>query len=493
MKAILFLPILLILLSIKGQYTTPNTGVVWNMDSLVQNSTAVQFISANNYRVVEDLTILASDSLYALNNNIRFANGVTITIAGGGLLIDGGINFGDLIADVSGESYEGFRLEGNAHVSLNRVSIMNCGGIKVLTPNFLFTNSSAIGNPTGINSSAFIELSSGKPAIDNNVFKDNEVSAVSSAANATVAPMITNNTFEGNVTSNTNRPQINLSPSGTDTTYIINNIITGNRAQEMAGGVAFSALAGGVGNVVIKDNEIQDNRYGIAILGNGLTALIENNEILNNDSQNNSNLGGSGINLSGNNTSSAIITKNTIKGNLWGITVLNNFSVNLGDSHIGGSNSGENVFSENENGGETYALFNNTPSAINATNNCWELNEESTLLIAESVISHQEDDNTLGEVIFDPILFCNSVTVEEKEENLISIYPNPASFYVKIGSKSSLLESITLMNLLGEVIIPSFRITSNEIELDVSILNAGIYVLIIKEKGRIFKQQLIVQ
>lgn len=493
MKIFLLIATLISLLTIQAQYFTPGTGVIWNMDSLALNSTAVELISANNYRILQDITISANDSVYVLNNNLRFSNGVRITVSDGSLYINGGANYGDLVSYISGESYNGFRLEGSSIVEFNNVILKNCGGIKVLSPNFKIQNSLAENNPTGINSSGFIELSSGKPEIINNSFINSEVSAVSSAANATVAPIIRGNIFAVNVSSNTNRPQINLSPSGaSDTTYIEDNTITGSLNNEMAGGIAFSALAGGIGNVVIRNNIIESNRYGITILGNNLTALIVNNEIRNNNTQNLPNLGGSGINLNGNATSTAVLSNNIITNNLWGVTVLGTFDVNLGDSHIGGNNIGENTFSENENGGETYALFNNTPNQINATNNCWEINEESTLQNAENVISHKVDDNSLGEVIFDPLLSCNVVGIEKEFNELIHIYPNPAKEAIKISSNSREIEiiSLQLFTMSGQNIISSYD--KNKLEINLRSIPSGVYFLKIQTENSEITKKVIV-
>lgn len=493
MKAIFTFLIISVTGQFVAQYSTPGTGVVWNMDSLVQNSSAVQLISANNYKIIEDITISSGDSVYSISNNISFNSGILITVSSGGLYIKGTSNYGTLASYTQGQSYQGFRLEGTSNVILDSLTINNCGGIKVLTPNFKIINCTLENNPTGLNTSGFLEISTGKPQISINTFRNNEVSAISSAANSTVAPIIKGNLFEGNVTSNTNRPQINLSPSGAnDTTIIKGNMVIGNSSNEMAGGIAFSSLAGGIGNVVIKNNLISNNRYGITILGNHLTALIDSNTITDNNIQNAPFLGGSGINLNGDSTSLAIITKNSISGNLWGVTVQQMFKVNMGDSHIGGSNLGLNTFRENMNSGDTYALFNNTPNSINATNNCWDLTKAPTLQNAEDVISHLVDDNTLGEVFFDPILMCSPVNIKNNNIKSITVYPNPVQnkLYINIPeSKSSYFVELTTIN--GQII--PIRVVSNSLELtiDVSNLKTGIYILKVEGENYTFNKKIL--
>lgn len=58
--------ILLILLSAQtfAQYTTPNTGINWNLDDLVINSGGVVTGTFPNYAVSNKITIAANDRIY---------------------------------------------------------------------------------------------------------------------------------------------------------------------------------------------------------------------------------------------------------------------------------------------------------------------------------------------------------------------------------------------------------------------------------------------
>ena len=58
--------------------------------------------------------------------------------------------------------------------------------------------------------------------------------------------------------------------------------------------------------------------------------------------------------------------------------------------------------------------------------NCWIEGQTNTLADAESVIFHQADDNTLGEVLYDPV-GCGNLAVNNNELEAITFYPNPAS------------------------------------------------------------------
>ncbi len=477
-----------------AQYATPGTGVIWNMDSLVLHSSAVTSTGGSqNYLVTQDITISPTDSLSILDQNIQFSDNVLLTVSDAGLSISSLLLTSKLYPENSTQPFKGIRIEGNSNVKINSTIITGCGGIKVLSPNFSIQESVLQDNPSGLNTGGFIEVSTGTPLIINNRFEHNELSAISSAANATVAPIIKGNTFAGNVTGNTNRPQLNLSPSGaSDTTIIENNVIIGDTANKMAGGIAFSALAGGTGNVIIRNNTIKDNRYGITILGNNLFARIESNEITDNNIQNEPYLGGSGINFNGDTTSLGMVTNNTITGNLWGITVQQSFKVNLGDSHIGGDNLGLNTFSNNTNSGNSYALFNNTPNDINATNNCWETNAAPTLQNAENVISHKVDDNTLGEVFFDPINCIQvGITNLANTEDIV-VYPNPVENFIYIENQSNYrIVAVSLYQLNGKKV---FTNTNNNISfssIDMGDFDNGIYLLNIETSERVINKKII--
>src|SRR5690606_7995951 len=110
---------------------------------------------------------------------------------------------------------------------------------------------------------ASINFSTGNPIIRNSQFIENELPAVGSGANQSVALEFTGNYLYGNTKGNTNRPQINMGPSGTGTTKILNNTIIGDRTLTRVGGVSVSTLLGIENHPVIEGNTIKDNRYGI--------------------------------------------------------------------------------------------------------------------------------------------------------------------------------------------------------------------------------------
>src|SRR5690606_13766760 len=107
--------------------------------------------------------------------------------------------------------------------------------------------------------------------------------ALSSGANTSVSAWIEGNHIEGNNTTNNNRPQINMGPSGEqDTIRIINNTVIGNRDLTMVGGISASSLVGVTNKILIKENVVKDNRYGITSMGTS-TGIIADNIIEDNN------------------------------------------------------------------------------------------------------------------------------------------------------------------------------------------------------------------
>src|SRR5690606_36552691 len=147
-----------------------------------------------------------------------------------------------------------------------------------------------------------------------------------------------------------------MGPSGdADSIRIINNTVIGNRDLTMVGGISASSLVGVPNKILIRGNTVKDNRYGITSMGTS-TGIIEDNLIEDNNTENLPMNGGSGINLFS--TQLIYVTNNQIRRNLWGITLQGTAQVNLGSDDDEDFNPGGNVFSENGNDGQTYALFN---------------------------------------------------------------------------------------------------------------------------------------
>lgn len=445
------LPTLLLLFTFSiavAQYTTPGTGVDWTLDDIAAASPGTITVSGTTYALLENLTIAASDIL-RINSDLtlEIEAGVRVTV----------LDLGSFFVEADAVTitavnvalpYEGFRFEEGSTVAIENATIQFGGGLQVLTETFTLNNCLLTNNVSGVATGATVTLSRGMPVITNNQFLFNANPAISSGANQSVSAIISGNYIEGNNQTNNNRPQINMGATRVnDTLKILNNIIIGDRDMEQAGGIAVANLVGGTLRVIIEGNTIIDNRYGITVVGPNSYALIKDNIIEDNDTQGNPNLGGSGINLNApTGDMFADVTGNQIRRNLWGVTIQGPVDANFGDDE---DNPGLNVFSENSNNGEIFALYNNGPNTISAKYNCWVEDGEGTLAEAEGVIFHIEDDPTLGEVIFDPV-FCDLlVGIEDRFLQNFVFYPNPAIDVITFNN-NILFHTLDIYDLQGK-------------------------------------------
>lgn len=390
-----------------AQYTTTGAGQTYSLDELVTLSNGTVTDDGDEYQINFALNIAPNDTLeITTNNTVRIAPDVEITIEDSAVFkVFSNALFTKLDPETN---YEGFRFESLSKVDIEGPIFEYGGGFKSLTGDLKIVDCILRYHNGGSSSSAVVGLSTGKPLFSECTFLENEKAAIGSPANGSVAPTIINCTFTGNTMANQNRPQINLGPSGVDTIFIINNTITGYPENDMAGAIAISDFFGGGTHAVITGNTIRDNRYGITAVGKAYT-LISGNIIEDNNTQGNPALGGSGININSAGDNGHVILNNEIRGNLWGITTQGNAMINMGDldnPEVGGGN---NIFSGNGNGGETYAFYNNTPNFVFAHENCWtEDNQEATEAEIEDVIVHQADVDSLGLVDYSNWL-CGAV------------------------------------------------------------------------------------
>ena len=241
--------------------------------------------------------------------------------------------------------------------------------------------------------------------VSNCTFENCDRSAIGSGANVPVNLTIEDCQFIKNGTSNGNYPQLNLTVGNNVT--IRGCEIQGNPEHTMVGGIVVANLVGITGelNTLIEDNNIYDNRFGLALYVTQ-NATVRNNTIKNNCYEVNPMNGGSGINVydpyySQNTT----ITGNWIEGNLWGITVIGGKDINIGKTENTAAadyNPGQNTFLNNGFDGNVYDLYNNSTNTIYAQGNIWKTATEQTQEAIEDCIYHKNDDPSLGEVIFMP-------------------------------------------------------------------------------------------
>jgi len=468
-------------------YTTPNTGLTWTLDDIATASPGTVTVSGTDYSLLGNLIISENDTLLVDSDlTLAIDAGLRITIFGTFTVDSDAVTF---TAIDETAPYDGFRFEEFSVIDIKNATIEFGGGLRVLTETFSIDNCTITNNVSGTTSSAVIQLSRGMPQITNNTISFNENPAIGSAANSQVSGYIFNNIIEGNNQGNSNRPQINMGTTmANENLEIIQNTIIGDRSLDMVGGIAIANFVGGSINVSIEDNTVKDNRYGITIIGPSDYALIRNNVIEDNDSQGDPQLGGSGISLSTSTMGNpVVVTGNEFRRNLWGITVITEATINLGDDD---ENLGENIFSENGNGGGIYAIYNNTPHTILAKHNCWIEGQESTAEDVEDVIFHSVDDPSLGEVVFEPFLCGITIGVEENNLTDFGFYPNPVKNEINFNNIHS-FEKVEIYGIQGNLI--SSEVISEGVQALPVTLPSGLYFVNFSNNGGSITKKMIVE
>ncbi|SEA07501.1 T9SS type A sorting domain-containing protein [Psychroflexus halocasei] len=472
-----------------AQLVTPGTGVYYNLSELSDLDPSILSFDGTKYTLSDDLTIAGDDGLIINTTDTLFVDADKRITVEGQFIIDIPDNESKFVLRATDtlNPFDGVRYQDLSAGLFNNVEITYSGGLKVITSDFVIKNSYLAYNVSGAATGSTISLSNGSPLIQNNVFYKNDLPAVGSGANQEVSAHIINNLIEKNTQSNQNRPQLNMGPTGSDTLKIKGNTIIGDPAVTKAGGISVSNFLGYNIITEIEDNVIQNNRYGITVAGGNAYAMIKGNIIENNNTQNNPAIGGSGISVnSSSDTQTIIARENEIRGNLWGITVINQASIDLGTS----ADLGYNRFSNNGNNGVTYALYNNTNIDLNAMGNCWiESNESATATEIEDVIFHENDDTSLGLVDFSEWT-CVTLGTETPKISQINIYPNPAKNYIQLNNKNG-FETLKFYNINGQL-MKEVKLSENKNTIDFS-LPQGLYFLKFSSDQHEITEKLIVR
>lgn len=477
MKNFRFLiPMILLSHLVVGQYSTPGTGVNWDLADIVSNASGVMTFEGTKYLLWSNLTISQNDTLHVLTDELLQINaGVEINVLGT-FLSNPPVLFHISAMDTTAH-FKGLYFDNSDGSVIEKCKIEYGGGIKLIDADVTF-DSCIIGKHNQANCTGTIDMINSSPVIRNSMIYDNMGPAVLSAANGNSSPQIIDNQLLQNCTSNLNMPQINLGTSSpADSIRIIGNTISG--LYDNSGGIAVATLAGGTIRAIIQENLIENNRYGITAYGMNIYTLIFGNQILNNNIQGDPMLGGSGINFWGDQTNQSMISGNEISGNLWGITVQNQALPNLGQVDPDTINEGKNLIYDNGNNGTIYALYNNTPNNLFAENNYWGTFDPEE---AESYIFHQPDDPALGFVDYLPIKdYITSIPDQNNDvQTTLEFYPNPAERFIYIEScarESQLKNSeLKVINLSGREVL-SVELFEGKQAVDVSMLPAGIYLL----------------
>ncbi|MPS72733.1 MAG: T9SS type A sorting domain-containing protein [Chryseobacterium sp.] len=408
---------------LSAQFTSPGNGTSYTLTSLSAAAPTVLVKNGTDYTLTADLTLSATDKLLIdENTTLKVNSGVAIFIYGEYKTT--ATNFTITASDITAP-YRGIRFEEGSVVEMKNTRVEYGGGVRVLTATgflmdncILYRNNNSLSGSTGslASSAALALFQGGGHVVKNSQFLENSRAGINSGASGSVSIDIINNYFYGNNTDNGNYPQINMGPAGVDSTRVINNEIIGNRAITKSGGISVSGLLGGTNRFRVEGNTVKDNRYGITHQGAGSSGIIINNIIENNNTENNPNLGGSGISLTG--TQKVIVRDNQIRGNLWGITVLSNAIIDLGTDE----DHGNNIFKNNGNNGTTTAFFNNTSNTVNAIGNCWREDELSTDAMVEAVLGSQ----TANTIVYKPYNCAEILAVSDVARSKLSVYPNPS-------------------------------------------------------------------
>lgn len=487
MKKLSFLFLTLFSSFVFSQFVSPGTGVTYNLSSLSAAAPTALVNNGTDYQMKADITISNGDTLLMNEDaTLKIDAGKQLTIAG---IYDTTAGSVLITATDPANIFRGIRLESTATATFKNTILEYGGGIQALTGNFLMENSIVRYFKSGLVTGAAINFSTGNPIVRNSQFIENDLPAVGSGANQSVALEFTGNYLYGNTKGNSNRPQVNMGPSGTGITKILNNTIIGDRTLTRVGGISVSTLLGVENHPQIEGNTIKDNRYGITVAGNNSSGSISNNILTDNNTEPTPANGGSGISLSGSGTQVMAIKveKNQIRGSLWGITIINTARADLGGGTLGSV--GENIFYNNGNGGQLYALYNNTALPISAKNNCWREGELSDDAMVEEVISHSVDNATLGTVNYSPYLCALPLATNETAFSKNSIYPNPSNgTFIYDAEKSG---NILVSDMSGRVIYSGI-VTKGKNTVSVQ-AKSGIYILQYQSEGKKQSNKLIIK
>ncbi|MBR1803851.1 MAG: hypothetical protein IJ775_02965 [Muribaculaceae bacterium] len=365
----------------------------------------------------DDNNIILSKSYLTLveGNDLTINAGETLLFAGAAQLeMSGKLTAYDAVfgaAEGSEGTAKGFRLYGdNASVGMGLCEFdyvgMNFGSTNghLIMDQCDFIQHNAKSGNSAINFTSSCDGNS----LTTCTFTNCQLSGVASGANVGVGIEVQGCQFKRDFAVNRLYPHINLSLAGDYTVDIHDNLVEGAYQTCRTGGIAVSNLLGAsyTGTVYIRNNYVAGNSYGITLTGGG-NVVIENNDVIDNKYIANAVQGGSGINITcnaANSLAKAYIRGNRIEGNLWGVTVIGNVDINAGkteDPTAEDYNPGENFFVNNGNGGVLYDWYNNTTATSYAQGNYWNVDEQTEEKI-ETVIFHQKDDATLGEVIYMP-------------------------------------------------------------------------------------------
>ena len=412
--------ILFTILSIQifAQYTTPDTGVSWNLDDLVTNSGGVVAGSFPNYTINNSVIVSANDVVNVLPGSI-----VNFTSAGSSFEVNGRFNaFGSITDSIIFTSptqdsmgfYEGFRFNANSSSNLSII-----GFAKISYAKYAFRCigvSPILSNCHIYKCGRGVQLSNSNALIlDNRIERSYEYGITLTLGSSPT--IIGNHLIKNNTQGTSAKNQISIGLQGNNSPDIQNNIIEGGESITTGGISLWVSGAANFSDAIIAGNEIFNNSFGITLLSssNGIiNAIVKNNSIHNNNINPNAQVSGSGINVNGSPFNTPVITHNTIYGNWWGITIQNGTTVQAGPNpNLGNventdtTDDGQNIIYGNIQGADVFDLYNNCTNDVFAQNNDWRVYDSTSI---EQHVFHKVDNAVHGLIKFVP--FSAQIPVE---------------------------------------------------------------------------------
>jgi len=445
-----------------AQYTTPNTGVNWNLDDLVTNSGGVVTGAFPNYAISNKITISANDRVYINPGTTVLFSGSTSGFDVNGKFWAVGtstdsILFSSLNHDTLGNAYNGFNF---LDPSVDTACVISYARIEYAYYGFRCSGA----NPTLSNSylwkcrrSVYVQTNSSPIISHNRIERTYEYGIYVTTGSS---PLIEWNELINNNTQNSSpKNHITIGTQGNNSPTILHNKIHGGMFNKTGGISIATLLSGSSSSSEIAYNEIYNNSFGIAMTGsNPINCYVHDNLIYNNNINPDVMTTGSGINTYGTAVVAPIISRNTIYGNWWGITIQVGVTgqpganPNLGNiENTDTTDDGLNIIYGNIQGSNVYDLYNNTLDPIYAQNNDWGV-YDSTLI--EDHIFHFVDDSTLGFVKFIPFLNVVPVELTSFAANVVdgkvflnwvtATELNNSGFEIQRGSHTSTSLSVTV-------------------------------------------------
>lgn len=90
---------------------------------------------------------------------------------------------------------------------------------------------------------------------------------------------------------------------------------------------------------------------------------------------------------------------------------------------------------------------------------------------------------------FDNVVFNQLLGLDDNNQDVFSVYPNPATNQVHISSATNSLKTVAIYNVLGKQVLS----TTTTKTLDISMLASGIYLLEVNENGVSSTKKLVVK